>query len=34
MFGEKEDCKGTSFSGREFDDMTREEQQKACLNAK
>ena len=34
VFGEKEDCKNTSFSGREFDEMTREEQQKACHNAK
>ena len=34
VFMEKEDCKDTSFSGREFDDMTREEQQKACQNAK
>ncbi|XP_065891297.1 calcium-transporting ATPase sarcoplasmic/endoplasmic reticulum type-like isoform X2 [Dysidea avara] len=34
VFDNKDDCKGTSFSGREFDEMTREEQQKACKNAK
>ncbi|KAL5477122.1 hypothetical protein EMCRGX_G023868 [Ephydatia muelleri] len=34
IFGPEEDCKGLSFSGREFDSMSPEEQRMACLNAR
>lgn len=34
IFGPDEDTTGLSYSGREFDDLTPEEQRMACLNAR
>ena len=34
MFTEDESPVGKSFSGRELDKMSKEEQKEACLNAK
>lgn len=34
IFGADEDTTGLSYSGREFDDLTPEEQRMACLNAR
>lgn len=34
VFGENESTEGKSFTGREFDDLSPEEQREACLNGR